>query len=131
MTGRFSRKGTQKTTQRLFQQDPLTAALRRTMPSGGSSALAVIGTGRVLRRQYGGQLTMAASSNSTAASCISELLDPCCLSSSRSACDPFRSIAVVHFFKVFNKFAPKADDHDADGHPGPGGSFRLRAGNPA
>jgi hypothetical protein len=36
------------------------------------SAFAAIGTGRVLRRQYGGQLTMAASSNSTAASCISE-----------------------------------------------------------
>lgn len=39
----------------------------------GLSAVAAIGTGRVLRRQYGGQLTMAASSNSTAASRISEL----------------------------------------------------------
>src|SRR5471030_1252013 len=42
------------------------------------SALAAIGTGRVQRRQYGntadgGQLTMAASGNSTAASCIIEL----------------------------------------------------------
>src|SRR5471030_60698 len=37
------------------------------------SALAAIGTGRVQRRQYGGRLTMAASGNSTAASCIIEL----------------------------------------------------------
>ena len=41
-----------------------------------SPALDTIGTGRVLCRQYGGQLAMAAPSNSTAASCISELTLP-------------------------------------------------------
>jgi hypothetical protein len=39
----------------------------------GSSAFAVIGVGRVLRQQCSGLLTVAALSDSTAASCISEL----------------------------------------------------------
>src|SRR5260370_6399004 len=61
------------------------------------SALAAIGTGRVLRRQYGGQLTMAASSNSTAASCISELTlsTRCCRSSRCSSNGRYQSGPVI------------------------------------
>ncbi len=60
---------------RLCVNDPSQSPMgvRSCMVGCRFSALAAIGTGRVLRRQYGGQLTMAASSNSTAASCISEL----------------------------------------------------------
>src|SRR5579864_1384008 len=46
------------------------------MSSGGSSAFADIGAGRVLRQQCGGLLAVAASSSRTAASCSSELILP-------------------------------------------------------
>lgn len=49
------------------------AVIRVLVSAGQYSGLAAIGTGPVLLRQYGGQLTMAASSNSAADSCVGEL----------------------------------------------------------
>src|SRR5260370_8700973 len=53
-----------------------TTAVCVVVSAGKYSAFADIGAGRILRQQFGGLLTVAASSSRTAASCISELTLP-------------------------------------------------------
>jgi len=90
-----------------------------------SSAIAVIGAGRVLRQQCGGLLTVAASSSRTAASCISELTLP-------TRCGHPVSAMVRRLRVTLRTFTPRRPRDDVGHHVGdaaPAASRACRAPN--